>query len=166
MYIESETRFSVDGPDHARAAELRRLAARLVSIANALDRRACSDTLWLSLAAAERDQLTSLVWAEAEYNGRRKREAFFSQALLGEPAWDMLLDLFIQEAHRKRVSVSSVCRAAGVPQTTASRWLSVLETDGMVERIPAVHDRRVQYLQLTSKAKLALAHWLNQRAAM
>lgn len=78
----------------------------------------------------------------------------------------MLLALFIQDAHRKEVTISSVCRAAGTPHTTALRWLSLLEKEGMVERIPAPHHRRAQHVRLTAQAKLALSQWLNQRAAL
>jgi DNA-binding MarR family transcriptional regulator len=62
--------------------------------------------------------------------------------------------------------VASVCRAAGTPHTTALRWLSLLENEGMVERIPAPHDRRTQHIRLTAQAKAALSQWLNQRAAL
>ena len=164
--MNNEIGFSTDETARARATELRTTAARLMAIANAIDKAVCTDTLWLSLASAERDQLASLTLAEAEYNGRRRRELFFKTALFGEPAWDMLLDLFIHEAHGKRVSITSVCRAAGVPPTTALRWLSLLEAEAMVERVPAVHDLRVQYVRLTEQAKLALTRWLHQRAAM
>lgn len=145
-------------------AELRALAAHLLSIANAINSATGDESTYLSLAAAERNQPASLASAEAEYNARCKRRSFFSKALLGEPAWDILLDLFIQKTRRKRVSVMSACHASGVPPTTALRWLSMLEREGMIERVPAVHDRRVQYLQLTGGAELALAQWLKHRA--
>jgi DNA-binding MarR family transcriptional regulator len=147
------------------AKELRAIAAHLLSIANAIDKSVNSDTLWLSSTVSERDQLMLLVWAEAEYNGRRKRQALINNALLGEPAWDVLLNLYIQEMHRRYVTVAGACKASGVSKPTALRWLSMLEVDGLIERVPCADDRRKRHVRLTDKARLALIQWLQLRAA-
>jgi hypothetical protein len=57
---------------------------------------------------------------------RRKRVQFFGDDLFGEPAWDILLDLFATHLTGGRVSTSSLCIAADVPSTTALRWIGVL----------------------------------------
>src|SRR5438067_2106779 len=54
---------------------------------------------------------------------RRDRARFLSRELLADPGWDMLLDLLYAELANRPVSVSSVCIASGVPQTTGLRWL-------------------------------------------
>ncbi len=61
------------------------------------------------------------------YKARRLRDAVLPR-LFGEPAWDILLDLFASEAEHIDVSVSSACLAAGVPATTAHRYLIELVT--------------------------------------
>lgn len=83
---------------------------------------------------------------------RHKREEFFDKALFGDPAWDILLDLFIAHLLQQRVPVSAACLAARVPATTALRWIKVLEVDGLVVRHPDPrHGRRI-YLHLTPTA--------------
>lgn len=133
----------------------------------ALDRADSMDEVAepLSHALAERDQLLLLVWAEAEYFGRRKRTAFVAEDLLGEPCWDILLDLYIQEARRRRVTVKSACKASAVPDTTALRWLSILEGRGLINREGALYDKRVQFVELSAEGKLAVSRWLRYRAA-
>jgi DNA-binding MarR family transcriptional regulator len=78
----------------------------------------------------------------------------------------MLLDLFVQNAHRRRVSVTSVCKASGVADTTALRWLTMLEKNKLVQRVPALRDRRVQFVELTDDGLLAMSKWLRYRAAL
>ena len=52
---------------------------------------------------------------------RRMRNEVFGDNLFGEPAWDMLLDLYASHLEQKRVSVSSLQIASAVPGTTALR---------------------------------------------
>ncbi|MEZ5655102.1 MAG: hypothetical protein R3E04_04340 [Sphingobium sp.] len=70
--------------------------------------------------------LEPLTVAKLALRIRRRRDAIFSDELgassiFGEAAWDMLLDLFVSRSENKRVSVSSLCIASGVPATTALR---------------------------------------------
>ena len=51
---------------------------------------------------------------------RRSREKIFQPDLFADPAWDILLDLFICDHINRDVSVSSACLAACVPPTTRS----------------------------------------------
>ena len=45
-----------------------------------------------------------LAFAKAQYAFRRRREAIFGLDIFAEPAWDMLLDLYIQRGERRAVS--------------------------------------------------------------
>src|SRR6478752_9623819 len=92
------------------AAELRQMAKRLMELADAIDLKTAVELGTFTAALAEREELLIRVWAESEYKSRRQRAKFIDADLLGEPAWDMLLDLFVQNARRQRVSVTSVCR--------------------------------------------------------
>lgn len=83
---------------------------------------------------------------------RAMRAKFFKAELFADPAWDMLLDLYRAHCDEHRVSVSSICLASGVPSTTALRWLSVLEEDGLIARRPDPFDGRRSFVRLTPKA--------------
>ncbi len=93
-----------------------------------------------------------LALARARYEARRKREAVFgNQELFGEPAWDILLDLYIAHAEGKSVSVSSACIGSASPPTTGLRWLGVLQEAGLVEREHDPRDQRRVLVRLSTK---------------
>lgn len=89
--------------------------------------------------------------AERLYRERRRRDARMGgmSELFGEPSWDMLLDLFIAHGRARPVSVSSACIASSTPQSTALRYVGLLEKKGLVRRAKDPQDGRRQYLELT-----------------
>ena len=101
-----------------------------------------------------------VVVAKSLYLARRLRERYVGSGLLGEPAWDMLLDLFVRGAEGKRTAVTSLCMASGVPASTALRWIGTLQDAGLVVREDAEHDRRIAYLKLSAQGFAAMRHYL------
>lgn len=91
--------------------------------------------------------------ASVIYQSRRKRSAHLAGSLFAEPAWDMLLDLFVSSVQGRRLSVTSLCIASDVPPTTALRWLADLEEHQLAERRPVPHDRRVSEVLLTDRGR-------------
>jgi len=104
------------------------------------------------------EELTA--YARRVLDGRRARSAFFYDGLFGEPAWDILLDLFVAEQESKQISISSACIAAGGSSTTALRWLSRLEEMKLVERRGDTTDRRRVFVRITPRAHTAIVAWL------
>jgi DNA-binding MarR family transcriptional regulator len=88
---------------------------------------------------------------------RQARTRFFDPALFGDPAWDMLLDLTAAQGEGAQVSVTSLCIAAGVPATTALRWLTQMVETGIFIRVPDPADRRRAFIALSDKAVAAMA---------
>lgn len=100
----------------------------------------------------ETPQSSALDKARQHYKARRARATLFGVPdLFGEPAWDMLVDLFIAAEEGKRISVSSLCIASAAPMTTALRWISILETRELVLRTSDPVDARRFYISLTSE---------------
>lgn len=89
--------------------------------------------------------------------GRQARSRFFDAELFGDPAWDMLLDLTAAHAEGMQVSVTSLCIAAGVPATTALRWLTQMVESGLFVRVPDPADRRRAFIGLSDKAIAAMS---------
>ena len=88
--------------------------------------------------------------AKLAYSARRRRDAAAGiGGLFGEPAWDILLDVFIAQKSRREIQVSSVCIEAGVPSTTILRWLTRLELEGLIYRASDNVDGRRRYVRLT-----------------
>ncbi|HEX5536282.1 MAG TPA: winged helix DNA-binding protein [Sphingobium sp.] len=91
---------------------------------------------------------------------RVERYQYLPAEMFGEPAWDMLLDLYLASGDGKSISVSSACIASRAPATTALRWLRRMEQLGLVARVNDDNDRRRVYVTITDAAKRALTDWL------
>jgi DNA-binding MarR family transcriptional regulator len=74
---------------------------------------------------------------------------YFKSSLFSEPAWDILLELLAAEGHEKRVTISTAGLTAGIPATTALRWIRALEREGLVTRADDPFDRRRSFVTLT-----------------
>ena len=98
--------------------------------------------------------------AHAEYASRRRRDRLFNADLFAEPAWDMLLDLFVQRHKQRPVSIHSLCIAAAVPTTTAFRWIGKLEARGFICRRPCPHDNRVVHVTLSESGLEMMERYL------
>ncbi len=78
----------------------------------------------------------ALVAARKAFEDRRARTGFIgSDDIFGEPAWDILLDLFIRQADEEKNRVKSYLNASATPSTTI-RWLKVLAQTGLVQVDP------------------------------
>ena len=100
------------------------------------------------------------VAVRAYLRSRRLREHLLPGELFGEPAWDILLDLYASETEGRKVSISSACVASAVPATTALRWLNALNEFGLVGRVPDASDARRFNLELTLLARSHLRTWI------
>jgi hypothetical protein len=92
--------------------------------------------------------------AQQAYFARRTRDRFFDSELFGEPAWDMLLDLFVQMNSGRTVSITSACIASCVPPTTALRWITMLVERGLVTRTTDPSDARRAFIELSQPTLL------------
>ncbi|HET9629256.1 MAG TPA: MarR family transcriptional regulator [Novosphingobium sp.] len=111
------------------------------------------------------DERRWLHHARQTYRRRRSRILFFEESLFGEPAWDLLLDLFIAAKERKRVPVTSACIGSAVPTTTALRWLSLLEERGLVVREADPADARRIFVRLSTEAYAKMVAYFARAAA-
>lgn len=90
---------------------------------------------------------------------RQMRGRIFQSDLFADPAWDMLLDLTAARVEHKRVSVTSLCLASGVPPTTALRWINQMTDMGLFCRAEDDSDRRRAFVTMSEKACDAMAQY-------
>lgn len=90
---------------------------------------------------------------------RQMRPRFLDADLFADPAWDMLLDLTAARSEHRRVSVTSLCIASGVPTTTALRWMKLLEQAGYIQRMEDDTDRRRAFVALSESGAAAMARY-------
>lgn len=103
-----------------------------------------------------RNRLSSLIAA------RRARANYFDASLFSDPCWDMLLDLMNERLAGKEVAVSSLCIAAGVPQTTGLRRIDDLIRAGLLVRREDPRDRRRVFVELADTAVERLNRYLDE----
>ena len=90
---------------------------------------------------------------------RRKRLELFGRELFGEPAWDMLLLLYVAQT-TQRYTVGQLAQASGAPKSTGTRWIDHLEQRGLVEKDQHPTDRRTAFVKLSERGRGALSLYL------
>ena len=98
--------------------------------------------------------------ARAMYRERARRAAFFPSPLFGEPAWDILLDLFVASRENELRSVKEVCIASHAPDATALRHVDTLIEAGLVVRTRDTRDNRRKFLSLSPEGYRRMSRYL------
>ena len=137
-------------------ASSQKIAAALVIVRQAMARiDALSDGVGPGAAG------TSLrAVAERLYLERRKRDEHFPSGLFGEPAWDLLLALFIAREEGRQLNLEQAYRAAGVGRGAGRALIGRMEAAGLVARNPSGTGRRQLSPCLTKQAVERLSHYL------
>lgn len=97
---------------------------------------------------------------------RRLRDRFFETELFADPAWDMLLDLMHSELTQVRVTVSNLCMASAVPETTGLRWLNLMLKKGLIVRHRDPLDGRRTFVSLAPNTSEALRSYFGEFGMM
>jgi len=109
-------------------------------------------------AAMHNGDLTD--YARLTLIGRKQRDRYFDPMLFSNPAWDILLSLYVADADGKPVGVIETCTAAPVPQGVALRWLGYLKQEEMVVETPDPARPRQTIIRLTDQTRLAVSAYL------
>ena len=97
--------------------------------------------------------------------GRRRRSQILSRISFGEPSWDMILELYLANRDGQSLDVTSLCRASGVPQTTALRHVEMLERQGLIARESDQVDGRRIFIVPQESLCSQLERWLDLEIA-
>lgn len=99
--------------------------------------------------------------ARRMYDDRLARISIFGKSsLFGEPAWDILLFIYIRMATMEMTTVTDACNGSGCPSTTALRWLKTLEDAHLIASRPDKMDNRKRYISLTANGIVKLESYL------
>ena len=104
--------------------------------------------------------LDSVAFVRRVIAAREKRRNHFDSQLFADPAWDILLELFALHCEQRRISVSKLCLAAGVPATTALRWIEKLVSDDLATRKEDPFDARRVWVSLSATGLAAMTAYL------
>lgn len=122
---------------------------------NAIDNAAV-----LMAGAGDGEDAPLIALARSIVASRRKLGERFDPTLFANPGMDILLFLFAEGVNGATVTTNACCSAAGVPRTTALRWIKLLQDRGLVEGSDDATDRRVTMLGLTHHGRTTLREWL------
>jgi hypothetical protein len=115
------------------------------------------------VAPATTNSLTAIAVKKAadliEITRRRSRLVSVAN-LFADPAWFIMLDLFVRQHSGLQTSVSSACHASFSPVTTALRHLAILTERNIIEREYDPVDQRRVFVKLTEEAKAEIQRTL------
>ncbi len=107
-----------------------------------------------------------VVLARSIMSARRRLGSHFEAALFANPGLDIMLFLFAEGLHGATVTTNACCAAAGVPRTTALRWIKLLQDRGLVLGSDDISDRRVTMLALSGSGRDTIRTWLSEIVAL
>jgi DNA-binding MarR family transcriptional regulator len=94
---------------------------------------------------------------------RRIRAGVLAPRLFSEPAWDLLLILFLARLRRQRMTIRQLARGTGVSEPMAARWLDALDHEGLLRHRPAAQgDARTGFVELSQAGSRAMQRWLDE----
>ncbi|MFN3433235.1 MAG: hypothetical protein ACK4ZY_02465 [Sphingomonas sp.] len=96
---------------------------------------------------------------------RMARFDHFPAELFHEPAWDMLLALFIAHEERRTMNVKTLVASAHAPVTTSQRWIDHLHKLKLVDRVIDPLDRRRMEISLSDAGLTAVTAYLRRLGA-
>ena len=108
--------------------------------------------------ATDRQSLVSK--ARMVLSSRLVREQYFHCDLFGEPAWEILLALYVIEDSGARFTISKLAECINAPLSTVVRWVKTLEEQSLVSRMNHPTDRRIIFVRLLDEGRKAMDDYL------
>ncbi|MEG3124141.1 hypothetical protein [Sphingomonas sp. GB1N7] len=91
---------------------------------------------------------------------RKARRKFFPADLFHEPAWEMLMALFIIYEGEHTMNVKALVSCSDAPATTSQRWIDHLHKSGLIDRVTDTIDRRRIDISLSERGHDAMVRYL------
>ena len=137
------------GPDIETPDRMLRLAgSRAAKQMHIAANEPTNEILRSPFAAPEERIARAIERVSATVELRKRRDTTYGAEFFGEPAWDILLDLFLERAEGRKTNSMSAATSSRAPITTALRYLGILEKRGLITKSVANHDMRVHYVWL------------------
>lgn len=140
--------------DTAGARELQQIADTAKALAEDMRRTIEQDSSNRRESAgaahgAARPEDSSLRTLKLLQKLQEARSSIFGEAVMPEPAWEMLAELMRARLAGQHLSVTSLALSSKSPMTTALRRIEDLIQGGLAARMPDPTDRRRTYVELT-----------------
>jgi len=140
---------------------VRDLTARLSTIAAEFGERADRYTANATTGEGERRRSPTEI-ARRLLAQRAARLDHFPAELFHEPAWDMLLALYVASEERQTMNVKTLVATTSAPVTTSQRWIDHLHKLKLIDRIVDPMDRRRVEISLSDSGHRAVIGYLDR----
>jgi DNA-binding MarR family transcriptional regulator len=150
--------------DESVVALIKDFTAKLSAVAEEFSGRADQVQHPDTVQASVRDDAAKLDLARVLLDQRRLRRDFLPDELFHEPAWDMLLALYLAWHEGRTMNVKTLVGASDVPVTTSQRWIDHLAKLNLVTRVVDPADRRRIEVSLSQDGLQAIEGYLGALA--
>ena len=120
----------------------------------------------LNQPASANLRLAEAKWLREVIRARSRRSVYFSSKLFSDPAWDLLLNLYLAELRQLRIAVTDLGSLAGIPLTTVLRWIDALMKEGLIVRQKDPYDARRVFVGLTNVGSDAMRNYCESLPTM
>ena len=103
--------------------------------------------------------------ARRNFDARRERDRVFGASTFADPAWDLLLDLFVAGEEARRVDAFSLCGRTALPEGVILRSIAHLVQSNLVTRQATAGDPRSIYLVLNADGQAKMVEYLSRLVA-
>ena len=148
----------------AHASQLRAMAHEMLALADRIEEKyTLRQSRVMVYEFASMQALAAS--ASKQLCDRQRRQASFENLteIFGEPAWDMLLYLFVRGCEKKRVRKTDLTSVSGAAHSTAMRYVEVLADAKLIEVERCDTDHRVQFISLTVEGKVRMSNCLSRQ---
>lgn len=145
------------------ANNLLRLSNEVSRIASDLARLSTEPTKFEQRAGTTNKTDVTAEDVVAVISARRLRSRYLPYDLFADPAWDMMLNLFLAELTGQPMAVSRLTHSAEVPATTALRWMNTMIERGIFRRRSDPFDKRRFFIELSADASKAMREYFSER---
>ena len=139
------------------------LTAKLSAVAEEFNGRIAQAEKPLS-PADEPSDATLIEHANTVLAERRMRRRYLPEELFHEPAWDMLLALFVARDDRSPMNIKALVALSDAPVTTSQRWIEHLHKLKLIDRVVDPTDRRRVEISLSYNGEQAMKAYLRALA--
>jgi len=112
-----------------------------------------------NLSQAGEDRLKAC--ARRLYEERQRRIRHFGSQMFGEPAWEILLILYLEDGG-ERQSQARLVELSGASRSTGQRWVDHLVRKGLARREEHPTDKRRNFISLSDKGRDLLELYLSE----
>lgn len=91
---------------------------------------------------------------------RQARQSFLPRSLFHEPAWELLLALYVARDADRPINVKHLVALVDAPITTSQRWIDQLAHMKLIHRVENAADRRRVEISLTDRAIDSIERYL------